>query len=420
MRGAALPAPAIAAVLYDGSTLVGQCNISHPLLPAATAGADEEAKTAGEGDSAATSAISPADVKALARAPLPSPIRSLFYVGGAVRPESADATDADVHADSPIRVSPASVVACARAVAAVAEADVLVYSMGSLFTSVIPSLVAPGIAPLLAPPTPAQPLRSQRPRPQRRVLVLNGTNDRETRGLRVRGYVRSLARCVAEHTGRGGVHAARVLGGIVTDVIVPFDADTRLHVPSDPGVPGSVGADDAVNVFETPRVLAARLAAASAVASAAAESERTCTTADAAVADDAGLREALSRQRWLSPADMQFLAALGANVVFVPLDCRCPAPAEGQSLLAPAPLAGAAYSLGDSVCAAIPARLLCAALGLPPAVTADLGDGDSDSALAPELGAPAADALELQRYCENCLAEALLALARGGGPRPAK
>ena len=69
------------------------------------------------------------------------------------------------------------------------EADGIVYAMGSFFTSICPSLVLKEVGEAIAR------------RKCRKILVLNGSLDRETRGMeRASDYVRSLT----EHLNRAG------------------------------------------------------------------------------------------------------------------------------------------------------------------------------------------------------------------------
>ena len=206
---------ALAAQLEDGSVLVGQNEISHPSVLGgkggsvsracsgvvyggsgdgagggeATSGEDEEDEDGcGTPSPAAVDKESPA-----ARAPLPSPVSRVFYLppddgGRHVAWEGGSGGDAGgggEAATTPRRESSTSTAEAAaaaaaslvaevfpapnpRVLAALASAEAVVYGMGSLFTSIAPSLILEGVGEAVA--------NVRGPK----VLLLNGSLDRET------------------------------------------------------------------------------------------------------------------------------------------------------------------------------------------------------------------------------------------------
>ena len=136
----------LGAELADGSQILGQSAISHP--PAGGAGAAPSISSSSE-DEDATASLR---VDKHCSAPLPSAVRRVFYV-------ASDGDDAD-H-EVALGANP-------RTLAAIARADAVVYGMGSLYTSIAPSLVLTGVGEAVAA------------RACPKVLVLNGGVDRET------------------------------------------------------------------------------------------------------------------------------------------------------------------------------------------------------------------------------------------------
>ena len=119
----------LAAELADGSVLVGQNEISHPAV-----------------------ASSPLAVDKIKWEPLPSPVQRIFYM-------SAEG-DRKEH-----EVAPAP---NPRVISEIRRADAVIYGMGSLYTSVCPSLVLRGVGEAIAS------------RKCPKILILNGGTDRET------------------------------------------------------------------------------------------------------------------------------------------------------------------------------------------------------------------------------------------------
>ena len=219
---------ALAAVLEDGSVLVGQNEISHPssgrspggarggsisrACSSAVEGASDDGGAVGVGGGGATSGEdddeddgddcetpSPAAVdkeSPAARAPLPSPVSRIFYLppddggrhvaweagggGGGDAAANATATASPPRRESSSSSAEAAATAAAslvaevfpapnpRVLAALGAAEGVVYGMGSLYTSIAPSLILEGVGEAVAA------VRGPK------VLLLNGSLDRET------------------------------------------------------------------------------------------------------------------------------------------------------------------------------------------------------------------------------------------------
>lgn len=134
--------------------------------------------------------------------PLPSPIARLIYIspyGEEIHP----------------RASP-------RTLAALARSDAIVYSIGSLWTSVVPVLLLRGVG---------EQVVRRRPRgqpPVRKVLLLNSDTDRETRGLDGAGFVRVVVAAVEYSLAGDTARAPVPVSGVVSDVVYAADGGTAL------------------------------------------------------------------------------------------------------------------------------------------------------------------------------------------------
>jgi cathepsin L len=148
--------------LADGHQIIGQDNISHP--PLAVGG-----------------------TKAGANVPLPSPIKSLFYVNQfqqqILPPVNRSVLDALYRMDN------------------------VVYAMGSLYTSIIPSLVLKGVGKAVA--------AKKGPK----IFILNGYADRETYGMSAVDHVRAICDALNQNEHAEGESAAREPGSYITDVV---------------------------------------------------------------------------------------------------------------------------------------------------------------------------------------------------------
>lgn len=136
---------ALGCELDDGTMLIGQNAISHPPR--------QDRPTSVEKDAEA----------------LPSRVRRVFYTASG--------------AEGPRRGLEELLPAANPAVlSALARADAVIFGMGSLFTSLVPSLILDGIGEAVAALPPAAP----------RILCLNGSRDRETTGLDASGCVAAV------------------------------------------------------------------------------------------------------------------------------------------------------------------------------------------------------------------------------------
>ncbi|MEV6348596.1 2-phospho-L-lactate transferase CofD family protein [Actinoplanes sp. NPDC051851] len=85
-----------------------------------------------------------------------------------------------------VRLVPADPPACPQALAAVRDADWLIFGPGSWYTSVLPHLLVPGLAAAIVAS------------PARRLVSLNLTTDKETHGLSTAGHLAALHRYLPE------------------------------------------------------------------------------------------------------------------------------------------------------------------------------------------------------------------------------
>ena len=179
----------LGAELEDGTTLRGQTTISHPDCPTSPRAGQCVDKSRGSS----------------AELPLPSPVRRVLYL-------STEETD-ELHEVFP-RVNPA-------VLARVQTADAVVYGVGSLWSSICPSLIPAGVGEAVAA------------RDCAKVLMLNGSRDRETTGMGVMDIVRAVTSSLNRQHARGASRGARPLehppSAYVTVVLAPangeFDAE---------------------------------------------------------------------------------------------------------------------------------------------------------------------------------------------------
>ncbi|SCG64197.1 gluconeogenesis factor YvcK family protein [Micromonospora inositola] len=85
-----------------------------------------------------------------------------------------------------LRLTPVAPAACAEAVAAVSEADWLIFGPGSWYTSVLPHLLVPGLAHAIVSS------------PARRLVTLNLVAEKETLGLSLADHLATLHRYLSE------------------------------------------------------------------------------------------------------------------------------------------------------------------------------------------------------------------------------
>lgn len=166
----------ISAGLADGSVIVGQNAISHPSAPTALLVQDTEA------DATMEDANLPGSLPSLrqqnitfskdAESDLPSRIERIWYInpyGQEMQPQANP-----------------------KVIAALRQSRCVIYSIGSLYTSIIPCLILRGVGEALA--------SSEIPY---KILMLNGSPDRETGPVpfTATDYIAAIARACAESRG---------------------------------------------------------------------------------------------------------------------------------------------------------------------------------------------------------------------------
>ncbi|KAF4623230.1 hypothetical protein D9613_001997 [Agrocybe pediades] len=193
----------IGAELEDGQQLVGQCEISHPVISNAPVlqepqHEDEDEPLSpvdgiGEFGSPKQNVMFDSLDKATHEA-LPSRIKRLYYING---------YGMEIHP------SPNG-----EFLSNLRSREILVYSCGSLWTSIIPCLALRNVAASIAG---SSTLRAK-------VLLLNTENDRETDGYTAADYIRSIVRTLNEnnHTpayGLGGANTTYPVSAFITDLV---------------------------------------------------------------------------------------------------------------------------------------------------------------------------------------------------------
>lgn len=185
----------IAAGLEDGTVISGQNAISHPGAPTALSSSaapspsiepqDESKHIRYAADPIEEDAMPPSTLPDLRlssiafskahETPLPSPIRRIWYIspyGHETRPSPNP-----------------------NVLSALNSSEAIIYSIGSLYTSLIPSLILRGIGESIA----------QRPK-AKKILILNGSLDRETGGYEAVDFVTAIARACQESQDPPGEH----------------------------------------------------------------------------------------------------------------------------------------------------------------------------------------------------------------------
>jgi len=195
----------IAAELEDGQRLVGQCEISHPVphlsdIAFDSVGADVMGGTLAQPQNFIFDSTAKNN-----QSLLPSPISRMFYI---------NAYGMEVHpTPNPDYI------------ASLSNRDILVYSCGSLWTSIIPCLALRGVATAIAcSPT----LRAK-------VLLLNAVNDRETNGYSAVDYVLTIVETLnasysARPFGLGNVSTTYPVSAFITDMVYLKRTDIDVDV----------------------------------------------------------------------------------------------------------------------------------------------------------------------------------------------
>jgi len=204
----------IAAELVNGGKLVGQCEISHPVQPPDIS-INVEPMSPLDGMGTASCQQQNALFEQQSKDDwdaLPSPISRIYYMN-AYGHEVYPSPNPDY-------------------LASISSSDVLVYSCGSLWTSIMPCLALRGVAQAIA-----------RSSLRIKVLLLNSINDRETDGYTAIDYIHAIAGSLnshyaIRHYGLGGASTTYPISAFVTHlvyvkeshVLVDEEEITRLGV----------------------------------------------------------------------------------------------------------------------------------------------------------------------------------------------
>ncbi|KAK6264615.1 hypothetical protein SCA6_020049 [Theobroma cacao] len=166
--------------LWDGTIIRGQNEISHPT----------------------NGSMGPVDKGRSSVPALPSRIKRVFYM-------SSEGTNS-LHEVFPT-VNPA-------VLEQLSNVDCIVYAMGSLFTSLCPSLVLLGIGEII----------SSRSCPK--VLLLNGTHDRETTGFSASSFVTAITDALNRTYGDSHNCLKKLPNQYINTLLVPKDGEIPIDV----------------------------------------------------------------------------------------------------------------------------------------------------------------------------------------------
>lgn len=249
----------IAAVQRNGSVIVGQCEISHPGQPVpegmrprgnSVGATDKRPPTPTSELTRQMSELTP--FQSLSRSvsqnlifskdgcpPLCSPIRRIYYVNRERQEIFAEL--------NPLVES------------ALGQKKTIIYGCGSLYTSILPCLIVPGVGRLLADPVPRAinprsvmplpyPLRNHLSRVK--LLLLNGTHDRETEGYSAMDFILAITdalnySCLAEQRRKAAegrpVWTQTIMEEMECDVLKPEERDLAGRSPGLGWLAGSTG-----------------------------------------------------------------------------------------------------------------------------------------------------------------------------------
>lgn len=205
----------ISAGLADGTTITGQNAISHPSEPTALNNTSSNTTPDPEldGDRQEEDANPPSTLPTLrgasiafsktyeGRPPLPARIERLWYIN---------------HYGHEMRPHPN-----ARVLSALNTAEAVVYSIGSLYTSIIPSLILRGVGDAVA-------------KTRFKILILNGSLDRETDGFRASDFIAAIVRAGEES--RGNFYSMAEEGKGLEELTVRRYVTHLIHLEGE-GVP---------------------------------------------------------------------------------------------------------------------------------------------------------------------------------------
>ncbi|KZW01979.1 UPF0052-domain-containing protein [Exidia glandulosa HHB12029] len=187
----------IAAKLTDDTTLVGQCEISHP-VGEVTAKVSFEDEEDGEDAVAVQTGNAVFSKDSGEQNALPAPISKLYYIN-AYGQETFPKPNPDF-------------------LRKIKESELLIYSCGSLWTSIIPCLALRGVAHTIAS---SNTLRSK-------VLLLNSRNDRETTDYTAVDYLTAMVRTLNESDAK--VASARPPSAYVTHLVYLANSAVTVDV----------------------------------------------------------------------------------------------------------------------------------------------------------------------------------------------
>ena len=105
-------------------------------------------------------------------------------------------------------------VANPKVVSAIHAAEAIIYSIGSLYTSLAPSLILRGVGDAIAPSG-----KTGGAGPRFKILILNGSLDRETPNFNAIDFVAAIARCAEQGRGNIGESDHTVIKRYVTHLI---------------------------------------------------------------------------------------------------------------------------------------------------------------------------------------------------------
>ncbi|KAE9397682.1 UPF0052-domain-containing protein [Gymnopus androsaceus JB14] len=183
----------IAVELEDGERIIGQCDISHPVAQIPEINLEDSNEEWSPLENHQQNVLFQAEGKKDYK-PLSSRIHRLFYI---------NAYGIEIHpSPNPEYLS------------SLRTSNVLVYSCGSLWTSIIPCLALRGVAREIAG---SVSLRAK-------ILLLNVENDRETTGYSAVDYVQAIARTLnsqyqPQPIGLGNASTMYPISAFVTDVL---------------------------------------------------------------------------------------------------------------------------------------------------------------------------------------------------------
>ena len=127
------------------------------------------------------------------------------------------------------------------------EAQLIVYGMGSLWTSIMPCLLLAGTGKAIAA------------HEGRKVLLLNGQTDRESGDMDAKDMIKAMTRVIATNEGGAARDGFLPLLSLITDVLVP--RGTQIHVDYEQlrslGLVVEEVASDDVGFFDSDALVAA-------------------------------------------------------------------------------------------------------------------------------------------------------------------